>query len=240
VGDNKCSAHGFSFVIPALNEEAVLEPCVQSIRSQGGDDIEVIVVDNGSTDRTVEIAGRRGCTVVHEATRGLSHARNRGAEAAHGDVVCFIDADGVLSDDWLRAARACFSDPGVGAASGLSVYTHPNVLKRVWYNTYVIATDMGVLFSSLLFGRMVFAGNNLAIRRELFLRIGGYEDVIGEGMWLSRRFWGSGYRGKLCRGMLLWNSSRGFDEMGYVRTVAYWVRSSFERRTQAGYSYRSR
>jgi glycosyltransferase involved in cell wall biosynthesis len=231
----------FSFVIPALDEEAVLEACIRSIRAQDEGASEIIVVDNGSTDRTVEIAERLGCIVVPEERNGISHARNRGAEVAHGDVVCFIDADGVLSPNWLRSARDCFADPAIGAASGLSVYTHRNPLKWLWYNSYVAVTDVGVVLSNLLFGRMLFAGNNLAIRRDIFLRVGGYEPVIGEGMWLSRRFWEvPSHKARFCPGMLLWNSSRGFEAMGYVRTVAYWVRSSFARGGQAGYSYRSR
>ncbi len=231
----------FSFIIPALNEEACIAACIQSIQAQRYTLLEIIVVDNGSSDRTAEIASQMGCSVVREEKPGLSHARNRGAEVAQGDILCFIDADGVLSKGWLQAARHCFARANIGAVSGLSIYTHPSLLKRLYYNLYVLATNTGVLLSNALFSRMLFAGNNLAIRRELFLRIGGYEPVIGEGMWLSRRFWKlPSYKGMLCPGMLLWNSPRGFEQLGFLRTVTYWVGSSISRKSQTGYTYKSR
>jgi glycosyltransferase involved in cell wall biosynthesis len=235
------SSRLFSFVIPALNEEACIEACVRSIQAQREPPFEIIVVDNGSVDATVEIAERLGCRVVHEEKLGLSHARNRGAEVACGDILGFIDADCILSSDWLRAARQCFTQTNIGAISGLSIYVHPNPIKVLWYNQYGLFTSGGAFLSSILFSRMIFAGNNLAIRRQLFLQIGGYEDVIGEGMWLSRRFWKlTGYKGKLCVRMILWNSPRGFEQMGFLSTILYWINASFTRKSQTGYTYKSR
>ncbi len=234
-------ATAFSFIIPALNEEACLPACIRSIQAQQASDIEIIVVDNGCTDRTDEIANELGCLVAREDRRGLSHARNRGAEVAQGEVVCFIDADGVLAPSWLGSARRCFADPGVGAASGLSIYLHASPVKVIWYNLYPLVSFAGTWLSSVLFSRMPFAGNNLAMRRRLFLELGGYEPVIGEGLWLSHRLWGRReYRARLCPSMLLWNSSRGFEAMGYLRTLGYWLSGSLSKRSQAGYSYKSR
>jgi glycosyltransferase involved in cell wall biosynthesis len=202
---------------------------------------EIIVVDNGCTDRTAEIAHQMGCIVVAEEKQGLSHARNKGAQIATGDILCFIDADGVLSRNWTSAANSCFSRSHLGAVSGLSVYTHPNFLKAVLYNQYVIMTNIGALMSKLFFSRMIFAGNNFAIRKELFHRIGGYEDVIGEGMWLSRRFWHlKGFTGAFCPRMLLWNSPRGFEHFGFLKTLSYWVWGSISRVSQRNYTYKSR
>jgi glycosyltransferase involved in cell wall biosynthesis len=231
----------FSFVIPALNEEACLGACLRSIQSQADADTEIVVVDNGSRDHTASIASQMGARVVGEEQRGLSHARNRGARAASGDVVAFVDADGVLSRHWLRAARRCFADPRVGGACGLSVYIHANKLKQLWYNTYTALAAGSALASNGLLSRMIFTGNNLAMRRELFLELGGYEPVIGEGWWLSHRFWRqSRYTGRLCPGMLLWNSPRGFEYHGYLNTLLYWSRATRARASQASYTYKSR
>jgi glycosyltransferase involved in cell wall biosynthesis len=231
----------FSIIIPALNEETCIATCIQSIQAQQEMQVEIIVVDNGCTDRTAEIARQMGCIVVSEKKSGLSHARNAGAAAAKGDILCFIDADCRMSNIWLQAAGRCFAKPNIGGVSGLSIYTDPSLLKRLYYNLYVLVTSGGAWLSSVLFSRMIFAGNNLAMRKELFLQIGGYEPVIGEGMWLSRRFWKlPGYKGKLCPGMVLWNSPRGFEHMGFLRTVQYWVRSSITRKSQTGYTYKTR
>lgn len=230
----------FSFVIPALDEEAFIEDCVRSIQAQQEQPCEIIVVDNGCTDQTIPLARQLGCLVVHEEKRGLSHARNRGALAASGDIVCFIDADCRLAKGWLRSARRCFARSDIGAASGLSIYVHPRLWKRIWYNLYVVGVIISVVVSQLFFRRMIFTGNNLAIRRDLFLRLGGYEPVIGEGLWFSHRFWRqSVYRGRFCAGMILWNSPRGFEHHGFVRTLAYWIRGAARRVSQERYTYKT-
>ncbi len=89
----------FSFIIPALNEEDLIAECINSIKRQKKVVGEIIMVDNGSKDKTAEIAKKLGCKVVKEEKRGVSHARNKGAKLAKGDILCFIDADGVLSKD---------------------------------------------------------------------------------------------------------------------------------------------
>jgi glycosyltransferase involved in cell wall biosynthesis len=231
----------FSFIIPAYNEELCIAACIRSMQVQAEMPYEIIVVDNGCTDRTAEIANQMGCIVVGEEKQGISHARNKGAEIATGDILCFIDADGVLSRNWMLAANACFLKANMGAVSGLSVYTHPNILKAILYNQYVIVTNASALISRLLFSRMIFAGNNFAIRKELFHKIGGYEDVIAEGMWLSRRFWKlNDFTGTFSPKMLLWNSPRGFEHFGFLKTLSYWVRGAILRVSQKNYTYKSR
>lgn len=138
-------------IIPVLNEEICITPCVRSIQSQNLLPLEIIVVDNGCTDRTAEIARQLGCLVIGEKMQGLSHARNAGAETAKGDVLCFIDADGTLSNTWLQAASLCFAKANIGAVSGLSIYTHSSLLKRLYYNLYVLVTSGGAWLSSVLF-----------------------------------------------------------------------------------------
>src|SRR3972149_10557322 len=95
----------FSFIIPALNEEKYIGACIRSIKNQLEEGDEIIVVDNGSHDRTTQIAKSLGCRVLKEKNNGLSHARNRGAREARGNVLCFIDADSIVSDEWLRRAK---------------------------------------------------------------------------------------------------------------------------------------
>src|ERR1700757_501797 len=89
----------FSVVIPAYNEEKYLPRLLDSIDaaranySRGRDQIEVIVADNDSTDRTAEVAVAHGARVVHVAKRRIAAARNGGARVARGEILCFIDAD---------------------------------------------------------------------------------------------------------------------------------------------------
>ena len=97
-----------TLVIPAYNEESLLPALLESIRisvaewAQGAGSVEVIVADNCSTDRTSEIARRSGARVVNVPVRGIGAARNGGAAAAHGHVLCFVDADSHPSTELRR------------------------------------------------------------------------------------------------------------------------------------------
>ncbi len=91
-------------VVCAFNAEHTLEPCLQSLASLAYPGFEVVVIDDGSTDRTARIADEfvgPSVRVIHQENRGLSAARNRGIEEAGGEVVAFTDADCVVDPDWL-------------------------------------------------------------------------------------------------------------------------------------------
>jgi cellulose synthase/poly-beta-1,6-N-acetylglucosamine synthase-like glycosyltransferase len=79
---------------------------------------EILVVDNGSTDATAAIARAHPVTCIHEPTAGVSNARNRGIEAASGEIVAFLDSDCIVIPGWMREITAPFADPAVGAVGG--------------------------------------------------------------------------------------------------------------------------
>lgn len=92
-----------SVVVPVYNVEETLDRCVRSILAQGVDDIEVILVDDGSSDsspqRCDSWAGKDSrVKVIHKKNGGLSDARNAGIENSHGEYITFVDSDDFLSD----------------------------------------------------------------------------------------------------------------------------------------------
>jgi len=106
-----------SIVVPAYNEERLLPATLASIRTaarafEGAWQWELIVCDNNSTDRTAEIARTAGAQVVFEPHNQISRARNRGASAASGDWIVFVDADS-------NPSRALFEDLREALESGL-------------------------------------------------------------------------------------------------------------------------
>jgi glycosyltransferase involved in cell wall biosynthesis len=231
----------FSFIIPALNEEDLIAGCIKSIKRQKKVADEIIVVDNGSKDKTAEIARKLGCKVVKEEKRGISHARNKGAKLAKGDILCFIDADGVLSKNWSKEARKVLSNKKVQAVDGLIVFSHQNILKRIWYNTYTIVVYSGIVLSKMFLSRHFFTGNNMAIKRGVFEELGGFEPVVDEQIWLSKKFWKlSNNRGVFNPRMIIHYSARGFDSLGYLKTICYWVKAFFVKVSQDGYHYKGR
>ncbi len=96
----------FSIIIPAKNEEANIGRCLQSISELDYDParFEVIVVDNGSSDKTVEIARRYGAVVFVLPELTVAGLRNFGAREAKGDILAFLDADCTVDNQWLKAA----------------------------------------------------------------------------------------------------------------------------------------
>lgn len=131
-----------SAVIPAFNEERLLGETLQHVKTALaaftplGWETELIVCDNNSTDRTAEIALAAGATVVQEPVNQIARARNRGAEAASGDWLIFVDADSHPSAE-LFAEIAVQIQSGCCVAGGATVkmnghYPMANLLTHLW------------------------------------------------------------------------------------------------------------
>lgn len=107
-----------SVVICAYNAESTMEACLQSLLQLRYPNCEVIVVDDGSKDATLEIARRFPFRVIHQENKGLSTARNVGIEAATGEYVAFTDSDCVVDPDWLTYLIGAVARHGWVAAGG--------------------------------------------------------------------------------------------------------------------------
>ena len=116
-----------SFVVPAYNEEAYLPACLESILAQTsdlGDDVEIIVVNNASTDRTREVALKYpGVRVVDEPRKGLTFARQAGFAASTGELIANVDSDSRLTPGWVkRVLKEFAADPKLVSLSGPFIY----------------------------------------------------------------------------------------------------------------------
>jgi glycosyltransferase involved in cell wall biosynthesis len=112
-----------SIVIPAYNEESYLPRCLDALAAQTVAPFEVIVVDNNSTDRTAAIAATYPFVrLVRESRQGVVFARDRGFHAARGDIIGRIDADTVLSTNWVRQVQTVFGEGKIDAVTGKSRY----------------------------------------------------------------------------------------------------------------------
>lgn len=111
-----------SFIIPAYNEERLLGPTLSAVKAAAqatGEPHEIIVVDDGSTDRTAAVAGEHGARVVAVAHRQIAATRNSGAREAQGDVFVFVDADTLVNPNVVRAAVQALRDGAVGGGCDL-------------------------------------------------------------------------------------------------------------------------
>ena len=118
-----------SVIIPCRNGERIVAEAVRSAFSQTEPPLEVIVVDDASTDATSPAARAAGARVLRAEThRNAGGARNLGIEASSGDVLAFLDADVVAPADWLARVRAAFeNDPRVVAVGGSVVNGRPGI-----------------------------------------------------------------------------------------------------------------
>ncbi|HSG08988.1 MAG TPA: glycosyltransferase [Longimicrobiales bacterium] len=110
-----------SVVVCVHNGEAWLEDCLQGLGRLNYPDYEVVVVDDGSTDSTRDIVARHDVRVIHTKNRGLSRARNTGADAADGQIVAYIDADAWPDEDWLTHLALAFASSDFAAVGGPNI-----------------------------------------------------------------------------------------------------------------------
>ncbi len=158
-----------SIVIPVYNEQTHLRACLESIKQQSITPFEVIVVDNNSTDSTLNVAKDFNfVTIIKEKRQGVVHARSTGFDYASGDVIGRIDADTVLKKDWILHIERIFDNDNIAAVSG-RLYYH----ECIWPK---LSSSLDIFFRRWLAHRMktdemFLQGANMAIRKS------AWEDV---------------------------------------------------------------
>jgi glycosyltransferase involved in cell wall biosynthesis len=174
-----------SIIIPAFNEERLLGEtlrCVQAALqafTSSGWMTELIVCDNNSTDRTPEIARAAGATVIFEPVNQIARARNRGAEAATGDWLLFIDADS-------HPSAELFADVVAAINSGRCIAGGATVRLEDGFPT---ANFLIGFWNCLSRGRRLLAGSFIFCEAGSFRKIGGFNNEMfaGEELDLSAR-----------------------------------------------------
>lgn len=178
-----------SIVIPAYNEEQYIGECLRSIvKTKTPSIVQILVVDNASTDRTSEVASsHEGVTVIHESKKGTNAARQAGLQVATGDIVAYVDADCVLPDGWFLMIERTFDrEPKTVCLSGPCHYHDASLPMRVLIELYwwLLALPMSWLTHSVL------VGGNFAARKSALHAIGGFDTSLtfyGDDTNLGRR-----------------------------------------------------
>jgi len=156
-----------SVVIPVLDDSEMLARCVALLAAQLRPADEIVVVDNGSTDDTPEVARAAGARVIEQPTRGIWPAASAGYDAATGDVIARLDADSRPPADWLLHIEAELVDsPEVGVLTGRGVFYDGNAVVAGLGQVLYIG---GYFWSmDLWLGNPPIFGSNFAMRREVW------------------------------------------------------------------------
>lgn len=125
--------HKVSLYIPCFNAEKYLASTIEGVLSQTYPIDEILLIDDGSDDRTVEIASRYLVKIIsHGTNRGLAAARNTAFRHAQNELVAALDADCVPRANWLETLLACMGDPQVAGAGGKLIQRHCEKLPDRW------------------------------------------------------------------------------------------------------------
>ena len=158
-----------SFIVPAYNEEQCLAETIDALHRAGialAENYEVLVADDGSTDKTAAIAVLHGAAIVSVACRQIAATRNAGAKAATGDYLIFVDADTVVNEEVVRGAVHAMRNGAVGGGAGLR-FDEPTPLFAQLLLRVVVQ-----LFRAI---RMA-TGCFLFCTRSAFTAVGGFDE----------------------------------------------------------------
>ncbi len=196
-----------SVIVPAYREELVILRTIESLLAQGYDGLEIIVVDDGSSDRTYEVSQRAfgnqsGVRIFRKENGGKSSALNFGLAYVTGEVVVALDADTLFPPGTIKALVAPLEDPRVGAVAGnAKVGNRLNLVTRWQAIEYVTSQNLDRRAFALLNCITVVPGAIGAWRRQLVTEAGGFSDqTLAEDqdltMTLLRQGWRIAYADK--------------------------------------------
>jgi GT2 family glycosyltransferase len=198
-----------SVVVCTYNGARIIRDCYEGLKHLEYPNLEVIVVDDGSTDGTGRIAAEYGFRVIRTENRGLSSARNTGAAAATGEIIAYIDDDARPDPHWphylaaafMRTRHGCIGGPNVApAGDGLVAEC---VDRSPGNPAHVLLSDSEAEH---------VPGCNLAVRKSALQAVGGFDPqfrIAGDDVDFCWRLRDKGFTIGFCPGAMVWHHRRG-------------------------------
>jgi glycosyltransferase involved in cell wall biosynthesis len=181
-----------SLYIPCFNAASYIEHCLKAVIRQTYPIEEILVIDDGSTDETVQIASQFPVEIIrHPSTKGLTVARNTALKRARYDFLASLDVDCIPEEGWLENLMRNFS-PGVAGVGGRLVESYIDRIADQWRAVHM-AQEWGKIRSDSV--PFLFGSNNV-FRKKILLELGGYNESYRnnyEDVDISRRLRQAGY-----------------------------------------------
>ncbi len=207
----------YSVVIPAYNAEATIAKLLDSLMHQRFDGFEVLVVDDGSTDRTSEIAKSYPFRLIeNRCNKGPAFCRNTGVRNAKGGIVVFTDSDCRVAHDWLQKIDNQFMQGNADAIMGKLVLLPSNYVGE---SISALGFPAGGTIGFDKIWRVNAKGYtdslstcNCAITKKAFWQVGGFDETFpyagGEDSFLAYNLKQAGHRIKYCPEVLVYHVAR--------------------------------
>ena len=174
-----------SVIVPSLNQGEFIESTLRSVMDQNYPNLELIVMDGGSKDRTAEILGRYNAQITFWESaedRGQSHAINKGLARASGDVWCYLNSDDLLAPGSLARIGALFRDPAVDWVGGIAVI-FDDMAERGTVTPQEPQSQKEILTPWKRSVEHVFPCSNVCfMRRSIYEKLGGFDESYGYSM----------------------------------------------------------
>lgn len=171
-----------SVVIPAYNSESTILETIASVQQQSFSDIEIIVINDGSTDQTLELCHSvqdPRLKVLSYKNSGVSVARNRGIDHATGEFIAFIDADDLWETDKLELQLTTLQkNPQAGVAYS---WTSTMGENGEWFKPCNQLSFEGNVYADLLASYFIYCGSNVLVRRQAIESIGKFDSTLTHG-----------------------------------------------------------
>jgi glycosyltransferase involved in cell wall biosynthesis len=157
-----------SLVIPVYNEEKYLQACLDSIMQQEVMPDEIIIVNNNSTDNTLNIAKKYPVKIIHEKTQGITPTRNKGFNQAQFDVIARTDADSIVPKDWIKKIKTHFEKDQLLMGLSGRAYFLSGALKK---NAPYYPPKAFLQTAKKLFKHDFMFGPNMALKKTAWEKI---------------------------------------------------------------------
>ncbi len=212
--------------IPCYNGALHIGAAIESVLEQIRPADEVLVVDDGSTDGSIEVIRRYPVRLIqHDGNRGLAVARNSAVQEAEGDIIVFIDADAVADPAMVGVLLSGYDDPRIGGVGGQGVEANVHSLADRWRARHAsqshgnIAKDVEFLF-----------GLCMSFRLDALREIGGFDPAFrtnAEDVDVGLRLRKAGYRLRYLPDARVYHQ-RTDNEASLVRTMAAWYGAAYQ------------
>jgi glycosyltransferase involved in cell wall biosynthesis len=159
-----------SIIIPVYNEQEYIGACLDAIGRQNLKPLEVLLIDNNSTDKTVQIGSKFSFVkIIKEENQGVVYARDRGFNEARGKILARIDGDSIIDPDWVAHLEQIFKNKEIDAVTGSNYYYDVMYPKAGYWTDLFFRKDLAKSMEDK--NQAFLQGNNMAISKELWNKI---------------------------------------------------------------------